>query len=301
VAVVELGAMAGDRHGADRHGDYSEDGQASAVLQRITRQLGRGRASPPGGPDAELEADADMLLVLDNAEHIPSGVMAAVRELLVTHPGVHILVTTRRRLTQRLGVNREIQPLSATPPPGGALHDAPAVELFLRHVAPDSRTAAELDQDLPLIAELCRRLGGLPRNIEFAAECLRAIPIRLMLAHGPTPEMLWSNDQALLRHQRSATDSILWSLDLLSADHRLLLERIAGLRTDRFALDEITAQEDRPGQRAAPSPLTLVSDLLDTSLLLPDPVHRYRYRLAHFVRDVVRRRKDAEMALPGCG
>ncbi|MFC8453494.1 helix-turn-helix domain-containing protein [Kitasatospora sp. NPDC057223] len=282
VELVELGDLRAEHD--------SRDEQAMAVLHRVRRQLGRGRpGAQSGAAVAEIEAETNMLLVLDNAEHIPAGVMAATRELQANFAGVHILITARRRLTERLGANREIQPLPLEQAPGEPLSGAPAVELFLQHVGTESRAAAELEKDLPLIAELCRRLGGVPRYIEFAAECLRAIPIRLMLSYGPTPEMLWSNDHALLRHQRSVTDSILWSIGLLGEEHRLLLERIAALPTRRFVLDEITAEYDRLGRGTSPNPLTLVSDLLDTSLLLPDPAHHYHYRAAPFVAEVVQR------------
>ncbi|MFC8226192.1 helix-turn-helix domain-containing protein [Streptomyces sp. NPDC057287] len=282
VEAVELGDLDPED---GRHGE-----QTAAVLERVRRQMARGLApGRPGTGTPEIGPDTDMLLVLDNAEHIPAGVMAATRELQAAFPAVHILITTRRRLTERMGANREIQPLPLEHPPGEPLSRAPAVELFLRHVGSGTPAATELEKDLPLVAELCRRLGGLPRYIEFAAECLRAIPIRLMLSYGPTPEMLWSNDHALLRHQRSVTDSILWSVDLLSKDHRLLLERIAALPSRRFVLDEISAGYDRSGRPEGPNPLTLVSDLLDTSLLLPDPAHPYHYRLAPFGAEVLLR------------
>ncbi|GAA4989113.1 helix-turn-helix domain-containing protein [Kitasatospora paranensis] len=281
VEIVELGDI-GPERGA-------REDRAAAVLHRVGRQLSRGRPTAPTAAAAEIEAETNMLLVLDNAEHIPAGVMAATRELQAAYPGVHILITARRRLTERLGANREIQPLSLEHAPGDPLSCAPAVELFLQHVGTGSRAAAELEKDLPLIAELCRRLGGIPRYLEFAAECLRAVPIRLMLSYGPTPEMLWSHDHALLPHQRSVTDSIRWSIDLLSDDHRLLLERIAALPTRRFSLDGITAEYDRLGRGTSPNPLTLVSDLLDTSLVLPDPAHHYHYRLAPCVAEVVQR------------
>jgi transcriptional regulator with XRE-family HTH domain len=271
--------------------------QTAAVLDRVRRRLTRGRSAAQGG-GAEIDTGIQALLVLDNAEHVPDGVMGATRELQAALPGVHVLVTARRRLTERLGANREIRPLPLEQAPGEPLSAAPAVALFLRHLGAGSPAAAELDKDLPLVAELCRRLGGLPRYIEFAAECLRAIPIRLMLSYGPTPEMLWSNDHALLRHQRSVTDSILWSIDLLGADHRLLLEAVAELPARSFVLEEATAGYGRRG----PNPLTLVSDLLDTSLLLPDEAHPYHYRAAPFVAEVVRRsgRTTPEPGGPAC-
>ena len=278
VAVVELGALPAEGHGP---------GRAAEVLHQVRRQLGRGRqGAAVGAAEPEIDADIELLLVLDNAEHIPAGVMATVRELLAAHPGLHILITSRRRLTERLGANREIQPLAVDPAPGETPRDAAAVEFFLRHAADRTRAAAELERDLPMVAELCRRLGGIPRNIEFAVESLRAVPIRLMLAHGPAPEMLWSHDQALLPHQRSVLESIRWSLDLLTDDHRRLLERIAALPAARFVLDEIASDRTHADQDG-PNPLTLVSDLLDSSLLLPDPAHPYSYRLAHFVADAL--------------
>lgn len=281
VTVAELGGLPAEGSDPDRAAD---------VRHQVWRQLDQGRPAAAGGTEAEIDADIEMLLVVDNAEHIPAGVMATVRELLAAHPGLHILVTARRSLTERLGANREIRPLAVEPAPGEALRDASAVELFLRHAAVQAGAATELDRELPMVAELCRRLGGLPRNIEFAVECLRAVPIRLMLAHGPTPGMLGSHDQALLPHQRSVAESIRWSLDLLTEDHRRLLERIAALPAGRFVLDEVSADQD------GVNPLTLVSDLLDSSLLLSDPAHPYCYVLAHFVADVIQGGKTAAHA-----
>jgi transcriptional regulator with XRE-family HTH domain len=287
VAVVELGEIPPELHSGQE--------QTAPILQRVRAALSHGSgthqaAATRPGPDAELE----MLLLLDHAEHVPAGVMAATRELLATLPGIHILITTRRRLTERLGANREIQPLPAEAAPGTPLSCAPAVELFLRHFGAPLRTATELENDLPLIAELCRRLGGLPRYIEFAAECLRTIPIRLLLSYGPTPEMLESNDQALLRHQRSVTESILWSMSLLSGAHRLIMDQIAASASPEISLDQITADYGRRGRDSGPNPLILVSDLLDSSLLLPSRINDYHYRLAPFVAEVLRRRMPAE-------
>jgi predicted ATPase/transcriptional regulator with XRE-family HTH domain len=281
VVVVELGDLSPERH--------SQGSQAAAVMHRVRRQLSWGRA--PDSLDsivADSERETNLLLVLDNAEHIPGGVTAVTRELLGTFPGIHVLITARRRLTERLGVNREIRPLPVDVATGDGMSHAPAVELVLRHVGSGSPAGADLTKDLPLVAELCRRLGGLPRNLEFAAERMRTVPVRLLLAYGPTMEMLWSNDHALLPHQRSVADGILWNLDLLADDHRRLLTRIATMPAHWFTLDDVAAQNDRLGWSAAANPVTLLSDLLETSLILADPDYRYRYRLAPYVAEVAR-------------
>jgi transcriptional regulator with XRE-family HTH domain len=278
VVVVELGDLVPERR--------TRESQAAAVLDRVRRQIGRGRPSGlPGAPADEGGPETNLLLVLDNAEHIPTGAVAAARELLGTFPGMQVLMTARRRLTERLGVNREIRPLRVEVARGDTPSHAPAVQLVLRHVGADSPTAAHLAKDLPLVAELCRRLDGLPRYLEFAAERMRTVPVQLLQACGPTMEMLWSNDHALLKHQRSVADGIRWNMDLLTDDHSQLLERIAALPTRWFTVDHVASQQGRP----AVNPLMLMSDLLETSLILADPSDPYRYRLAPFVADVIER------------
>jgi transcriptional regulator with XRE-family HTH domain len=264
VVVVELGDLMPESR--------SRGSRAATVLHRVRQQL---CWDPESGAPGAADQDTNALVVLDNAEHIPDGVTAAAKELLGTFPRTHVLVTTRRRLTERMGVNREIHPLA---------HE-PAVELVLRHVSSDARAAADLTTDVNLVTELCRRLGGLPRYLEFAAERMRAIPVRHLLAHGPGVEMLWSNDHALLWHQRSAADSIRWNLDLLGDEHRGLLARIAAMPARRFTLDHVVALTGHPAATAA-DPFTLFSDLLELSLILADPDDRYRYHLAPYVAEV---------------
>jgi predicted ATPase/DNA-binding XRE family transcriptional regulator len=299
VVVVELGDLAPERH--------APSGQAAAVLHRVRRQFARiglhGAARESGGPDGFDGSgglgSGHLLLVLDNAEHVPAGALAAARELLGTFGDLRILITARRRLTERLGANREIRPLTVEGATGeeGLAH-VPAVQLVLRHLGTDSPAAAGLaHDDLPLVAELCRRLGGLPRYLEFAAERMRAVPIRLLLADGPAMGTLWSNDHALLRHQRSVADGIRWNLDLLTGDHHGLLRRIAALRTQWFTLEDVVAEHDAPGSATAVDPFAFVSDLLETWLLLSAPGDPYRYRLAPYVADVLEgEHRDLDLA-----
>ena len=116
---------------------------------------------------------------------------------------------------------------------------------------------------------------------------MRAVPIRLLLADGPAMGTLWSNDHALLFHQRSVAEGIRWNLDLLTADHHRLLRRMAALRTQWFTLEDVAGEQDAPGSATAVDPLAFVSDLLETWLLLTAPGDPYRYRLAPYVADVL--------------
>ncbi|SFC57875.1 helix-turn-helix domain-containing protein [Streptomyces aidingensis] len=285
VVVVELGDLPPERLG------YRD--QTAAVLRRVLRHLEPGAPGRAGGadglngaaaaPDDPRGRDARVLVVLDNAEHVPETTVGVSRYLLAEYPGLHIVITARRRLTERLGINHEIKPL---PVDGGPDAPGPAVELLLRHVG----VPAEAVTDLLSVTELCRRLGGLPRYLEFAAERLRTIPARVLLADGPSADILRSNDHALLRHQRSVAESIQWTLDLLTDEHRSVLTWIAEAVARRwFTLEDIAAQGKRgAGFPSDANPLLLFPDLLETSLLVPDPGDRYRYRLAPYVAEVLR-------------
>jgi transcriptional regulator with XRE-family HTH domain len=267
VVVVELGDLAPERHAGGA--------QTVAVLERVRREL-----ADLDEPDRDLH----VLVVLDNAEHVPDGVTAAARELLGAHRDLQVLITARRTVTERLGVNHAILPLPVDGP------HAPAVELVLRHAGADTRMAADHAREVRLVTELCRRLGGLPRYLEFAAERMRTLPVKLLLEHGPSMGMLWSGDHALLPHQRSVADSILWDLDMFSSDHRVLLTRIAAWPNRRFTLDAVATAHERggpSGPHAGANPLAMLSDLLEMSFVVPDPGHRDSYRLAPYVAEAV--------------
>jgi transcriptional regulator with XRE-family HTH domain len=270
IAVVELGDLAAE-HVTGRS-------QEAAIAARVREAI---------GPDETL-ADSDLLLILDTGEHLPAGTIAVARNLLNSSPGVHLVITARRRLTDRLGVNREIQPLPADPPSGGGPARAPAVDFLLVHSGVDSAAAERLLTDLPSLAELCRRLGGIPRYLEFAAERMRTVPVRHLLACGPSLDMLSTSDPALLPHQRSAAASISWELGLLPIPHRRLLARMAARTEETFTFDDMIAEYGRLPEAGIGNPLTLTSELIDCTLVQPDAHDRHRYRLGPYVSDFVR-------------
>lgn len=280
VVVVELGDVPSER--------LTGAPQSDAIQRRIRRQLDWPVPTRPDAPHETTAGPGGVLLVLDNAEHVPAGVTRIARDLLSEYPGMHVLVTARRPVSERLGANREIRPLPVEPSGRDGSRIAPAVELVLRHVGVDSPVGLGLSRDLPAVAELCRRLDGVPRYLEFAAERLRSVPIRYLLAGGPALEMLCTNDHGLLRHQRSVADSILWNLDLLTADHNRLLHRLVRRGDRRFQVDDVVAECAGLDLAAGVTPLTLLSELLETTLAVAERDTLYAYRLAVYVAEVVR-------------
>ncbi|MFC8827460.1 helix-turn-helix domain-containing protein [Streptomyces sp. NPDC057137] len=281
VVVVELGDMEPER------GSTSE--QAAEVLDRVRRRIG---LTPTLESLAVAAAENNVcgmnrLVILDNAEHVAGGVTAAARELLGALPFLHILITTRRQLTDRLGVNREIQPLGLHADGTVSPRLTPAGELVLQRLGKDSPVAAHVLRDLPALDELCERLSGIPRYLEFAAERLRTVPIRSLLATEQVLQTLRTNDHALLEHQRSLISSVRWSLDLLSCRHREMLADMVALDGRHVDLRGGVTQGDMLTTTGRAGAMTLVSDLLESSLILADAAEPYRFRLLPYVKDAL--------------
>ena len=178
-----------------------------------------------------------LLLLLDNCEHV----LAACRELaaavLRACPHVRILATSRARLHVYGEQELPVPPLPVPEPARDAapeeLARAPAVALFLeraREVKPDLRLAPE---EAARVAEICRRLEGLPLAIELAAARVRvfspqAMLARLLGAFGQTPlRLLTGGAGNLPARQQTLRAAIAWSYDLLTPAERALLRRLA--------------------------------------------------------------------------
>lgn len=274
VAIVEFGDL-----------PREEDGAASAVMRRIAHEMDRHRAESPTRSQNASESDLNMLLVLDNTEHLPAATIAAIRKILDSTWKVHILATSRRRLSQRLGTNVDIKPLRCAPLPGETLSETPAVQLILRNASPDNGADMDLGRQLTDVAELSRRVGAIPRFLEFVAERMRALPVQSLLSDQAGMWLLRSDDHALLSHQRSIADSILWSLSLLTEEHRRLVGALGSLPAETFDLSDLESTAlDVAGR------LVLLSDLLEDGLVLSDTSGRSQFRLAPFVAEVIRER-----------
>jgi len=172
-----------------------------------------------------------LLLVLDNFEHLPDAA-GVVGDLLAACPELKVLATSRAPL--RVYGEREapVPPLglpdSARLPAPEALADFPAVALFVeraRAVRPDFALTAD---NAAAVAELCRRLDGLPLAIELAAARVKLLaPAAIVARLDRRLELLTAGARnAPNRHQtlRAAVD---WSYDLLSEPEQALLRRLA--------------------------------------------------------------------------
>ena len=188
------------------------------VLPAAVRVLGLRVGGEPSAAERLRRAlgEQRVLLVLDNAEHV-LGAAPEVAALVDACPGLAVLVTSREPLRVRW------ERLHPVPPLG----PAPAVELFVqraRDVRPDFRLDAENEA---AVAEVCRRLDGLPLAIELAAARSRALPpqaILVRLEHRLDLLVGGRRDEPE-RHQ-TARAALAWSHDLLSAAEQALFRRL---------------------------------------------------------------------------
>jgi predicted ATPase len=163
-----------------------------------------------GAPSlAEFVADRRMLLLLDNFEQVV-GAAAALAEPLARCPNLKLLVTSRILL--HLGAEREYH----VPP----LADAEAVTLF--------RERAAVAEPEEAVAEICRRLDGLPLAVELAAARTRLMtPVELLARLERRLPLLTGGARDAPERQRTLRATIEWSYDLLGDEEQRIFRRLA--------------------------------------------------------------------------
>ena len=176
--------------------------------------------------------DRNMLLVLDNCEHVIEAAAALAVGILRGASGVHILATSREPL--RAGGERVYRlPPLATPPASARLTAAealgfPAVQLFVERVGASLDEFELSDADVPIAADICQKLDGIPLAIEFAAARVEAFGIRGVAAHlDDRLGFLTSGRRTSLPRHRTLSATLDWSYDLLTEVEQRVLRRLA--------------------------------------------------------------------------
>jgi len=222
----------------------------SLVPQAVLRALGL--EAIPGRPVIEVLAasigEAPLLLLIDNVEHVVDGAPLFAR-MLERCPGLRLLVTSRVPLNITGEHSFRVQPLALpdAPPdrhPRVSLADvssSPAVQLFV------DRASAVFDQfrltasNAADVAEICRRLDGLPLAIELAASRSGQFPPRVLaerLAHRIS--LLDTGPRDAPSRHRTIQATVEWSVELLPVPVRSLW-RWLGLCEGGFSLETAEA------------------------------------------------------------
>lgn len=272
----------------------SPDEVAKAVADPL------GLKGQPGRPVDEVLVDhlagRRLQLVIDNCEHLLSGVAVLVTRLLQSAPELNVLATSRAPLGVEGETTFEVPPLPV--PEGKVLDevgDADAVRLFIdrcQAVDPHFELIAE---NAAAVAEICRRLDGIPLALELAAARIRSFsPFDIAGLLGDRFSVLISPVRTVAARHQTLQAAMDWSYDLLAEPEKKLFGRLSVFRGG-FDLESVrgvcTAD---PLERAGA--VASLEELIEHSLVVIDHRHREgtrRYRVLETLREYGRSRLNA--------
>jgi non-specific serine/threonine protein kinase len=244
---------------------------ARLVAEAIAAAAGAGSSRGASALEAAAAAlrERRALLVLDNFEHVEPAA-PDLGALLDACPGLTALVTSRHVLGLSAERTLPLAPLSTPAADGGEDQASAAVALFVAR-ARARDPSFELTPDIVAsVAEICRRLDGLPLAIELAAARVAVLGPLAMLARWDAAVGLDTvGARDLPSRQRTLRTAFDWSYDLLDSDEQALLRRLAAF-ADGFDVPAVEAAQRGDGGMLSPlelDPLVTLSALVDRSLL----------------------------------
>jgi predicted ATPase/class 3 adenylate cyclase len=264
------------------------------VTAQIAHALGVREEPPRPLLDTVLShlAQRRLLLILDNCEHVIGEARRIAGAILRSNPGVHVLATSLESLN--IAGERVLRLPSLTVPAKNAVVTADsaqpygAIALFSdRANASEARFSLD-DDNAPFVAEICRRLDGIPLALELAAARIRVLsPRQLAQRLDERFRVLTGGDRSALARHQTMSALLDWSYELLSDRERALFRKLA-VFTGTFSLETASAvcAGDATDEIAA---LEALSSLVDKSLVQADQsAGVMRYRLLESTRQYAR-------------
>ena len=282
--VIELGAI----------GDGSLVPETVAATLRIKEQ--------PGVPILTTLAhhleSRRVLLLFDDCEHVLEAVAEVIDELLRACGELRVLATSR----EALGITGEsLYPVPSMGLPGlaadapiGEIGEAEAVRLFMDRARAVQPAFVLNERNAPAIAQICRRLDGIPLAIELAAARVKALPPDQIAARlDDRFRLLTGGSRMALPRHRTLKAAIDWSFDLLTDVEQILFVRLS-VFAGSFGLEAAEAV-GADGTVDRGDVLDLLSRLIDRSLVTAEEdVGQARYRLLDTVQQYGQERLVAD-------
>jgi non-specific serine/threonine protein kinase len=264
--------------------------QTVASTLRIREEWGR----PPLELVGELLRTKQLLLVLDNCEHIVEAVARLVDTLVRACPQLYILTTSQEALRLAAEVQYRVPSLRvpdlARLPLTAELARFEGVQLFCERAQAVQPQFALTEHNRRAVAEICCRLDGIPLAIELAAARTRMLtPEQIARRLDDRFRLLVGGERTAPSRQQTLRGLIDWSYDLLADKERQLLGRLA-LFVGSFTLE--AAEKVCAGEEIDEAAIIdLLATLVDRSLVLRDEQDgESRYRLLETIRDYAGRR-----------
>ena len=228
-------------------------GDPAGVSAAISTALGL----PNPNRLAELIGERELLVVLDNCEHLITAAAAVAEELLTRCPNLRLLATSRE------GLRVPGETIWPVPP----LRPQDATELFESRVRAAGTRVDLSDETRQVIAQICARLDGLPLAIELAAARTRAFPVHQLASRlDDRFRLLTGGSRTALPRQQTLRAVVDWSYELLFDDEQRVFERLSVFPggCDLATAELICAGDDLPADDIA----DLIQALVDKSLVI---------------------------------
>jgi non-specific serine/threonine protein kinase len=239
----------------------------------------------------------DLLLILDNCEHLIEACAQYAEQLLAGCPRLKILATSR----ERLGLfNETTWPVPSLPlpemqqtPSPSELEEYASVALFAERARAINSDFLLTAQNATSIAQICQRLDGIPLAIELAAARIQVLRVEEIAARLTDRfSVLTSGSRTALPRHQTLRATIDWSYDLLTEPEGILFRRLA-IFAGGFTLEGIEAVGSQGMNRS--DILDLLGRLIDKSLVMVDVASsktETRYRLLETIREYARQKMD---------
>ncbi|MDT5017302.1 MAG: hypothetical protein QOD39_3462, partial [Mycobacterium sp.] len=269
--------LAPDFSDGSRYVDLAPITDPDVVPMTVIRALGL--SDQPGRPTMEtltrFIADRRMLIVLDNCEHLLDAIADLVGALLSLCPRLTLFATSREPISVAGEATWRVPSLPL---------DDDAVELFADRARLARAQFRVTDDNAGTVAEICRRLDGMPLAIELAAARVRALTLtEIMDGLRDHFMLLTGGARTAVRRQQTLRASVDWSHALLSEAERTLFRRLAAFMggLDLDAARAVASGDDMQPHQVLDQ-LTL---LVDKSLVVAEDIRgRTQYRMLETVR-----------------
>jgi len=242
--------------------------------------------------------ERQLLLVLDNCEHLLEATAALAAEVIRSTAGVRVIATSREPLSAPgehvLPVPPLELPSTDAAEPLHRLRQNEAVMLFVDRAEAASGAFELTAANRGPVADLCRRLDGLPLAIELAAVRTRILTVEQILERlSDRFGLLTGGGRAALPRHKTLETAIDWSYELLSASEQTLLRRLC-VFAGKFTLEDVEGvctSDEVPADKA----LELLSSLVDKSLVIKEDARGVAcHRLHETMREYAARKlRDA--------
>jgi predicted ATPase len=190
------------------------------------------KSKDPGLELVDLVRSRKLLVILDSCEHVIEAVALLAEQLCRQTQEIHVLTTSRESLKVEGEHCYRVAPLDYPPDGSAQLANAvlryPAAQLFAQRVAARAGSFALTDEQAPFVAQMCRKLDGLPLAIELAAGQAAALGIQSTAALLVSRlELLKLRRRTVIARHRTLKATLDWSHDLLSDAEKVVFRRIA--------------------------------------------------------------------------